>query len=142
MGQIGEIVFALVCNVKETNDAIRWCNTHKVGDVLERDDYKIEILEREYDVLDIAVMLRDSQRNLKTLFSDYDTKIEPWKNLLRRMMNDIPTDKVLDGLIHALQAVVDANGGQYGDKHTIQVQSLWLCAAAKELLDIENQQTD
>lgn len=46
MGQIGEMVFALVCNVKETNDAIRWCNTHKVGDVLEHDDYKIEILER------------------------------------------------------------------------------------------------
>ena len=46
MGQIGEMVFALVCNVKETNEAIRWCNTHKAGDVLERDDYKIEILER------------------------------------------------------------------------------------------------
>lgn len=46
MGQIGETVFALVCNVKETNEAIRWCNTHKAGDVLERDDYKIEILER------------------------------------------------------------------------------------------------
>lgn len=45
MGQIGEMVFALVCNVKETNEAIRWCNTHKGGDVLERDDYKIEIVE-------------------------------------------------------------------------------------------------
>ncbi len=45
MGQIGEMVFALVCNVKETNEAIRWCNTHKTGDVLERDDYKIEIVE-------------------------------------------------------------------------------------------------
>lgn len=45
MGQIGEMVFALVCNVKETNEAIRWCNTHKAGDVLERDDYKIEIVE-------------------------------------------------------------------------------------------------
>lgn len=45
MGQIGEMVFALVCNVKETNEAIRWCNTHKAGDVLERDDYKIEIGE-------------------------------------------------------------------------------------------------
>lgn len=45
MGQIGEMVFALVCNVKETNDAIRWCNIRKAGDVLERDDYKIEIVE-------------------------------------------------------------------------------------------------
>lgn len=45
MGQIGEMVFALVCNVKETNDTIRWCNTHKVGDVREHEDYKIEIME-------------------------------------------------------------------------------------------------
>lgn len=45
MGQIGEMVFALVCNVKETNDAIRWCNTHKGGDVREHEDYIIEILE-------------------------------------------------------------------------------------------------
>ncbi len=45
MGQIGEMVFALVCNVKETNDAIRWCNTHKNGDTFECDDYKIEIVE-------------------------------------------------------------------------------------------------
>jgi len=46
IGQIGEKVFALVYNVKETNDAIRWCNTHKNGDTFECDDYKIEILER------------------------------------------------------------------------------------------------
>lgn len=45
IGQIGENVFALLQNVKETNDAIRWCNTHKVGDVREHDDYKIEIME-------------------------------------------------------------------------------------------------
>lgn len=45
MGQIGEMVFALVYNVKETNDAIRWCNTHKGGDVREHDDYIIEIME-------------------------------------------------------------------------------------------------
>lgn len=95
-----------------------------------------------YDVLDIAVMLRDSQRNLKTLFPDYETKIEPCKNLLRRIMNDIPTDKVLVGLTHALRAVIDANGGEYGDTQAIQIQSLWMAAAAKELLDNENQQTD
>lgn len=45
IGQIGEKVFALVYNVKETNDAIRWCNQHKVGDVREHDDYIIEIVE-------------------------------------------------------------------------------------------------
>lgn len=42
-GKVGELVFAIVNNVKETNDAIRWCNTHKVGDALECDEYKIEI---------------------------------------------------------------------------------------------------
>ena len=45
IGQIGEKVFALVYNVKETNDAIRWCNTHKGGDVREHKDYKIELKE-------------------------------------------------------------------------------------------------
>lgn len=42
-GNVGEAVFPLCQNVKETNDAIRWCNTHKAGDVFECDLYKIEI---------------------------------------------------------------------------------------------------
>lgn len=96
----------------------------------------------DYDILDIAVILRDSQRNLKTLFPDYDEKIAACINLLRRIMLDIPTDKILVGLTHALKAVLDANGGEYGDTHTIQVQSMWLAAAAKEMLDIESQQTN
>ena len=45
IGQIGEKVFALVYNVKETNDAIRCCNTHKGGDVREHEDYTIELKE-------------------------------------------------------------------------------------------------
>ena len=89
----------------------------------------------DYDVLDMAVMLRDAQRSLRKLFPDYETKTEPCRQVLRRMMADIPTDKVLVALTHALQAVVDSNGGEYGDTQKIQVQSLWLTAAAKDLLD-------
>ena len=92
----------------------------------------------DYDVLDIAVMLRDAQRNLRTLYPDYEEKAEPCRQVLRWMMADIPTDKVLVALTHALQAVVDANGGKYGDTQKIQVHSLWLTAAAKDLLDEEH----
>lgn len=92
----------------------------------------------DYDVLDMAVMLRDAQRSLRKLFPDYETKAEPCRQLLRRMMADIPTDEVLVALTHALQAVVDANGGECGDTKKIQVHSLWLTAAAKDLLDEEH----
>lgn len=92
----------------------------------------------DYDVLDMAVMLRDAQRSLRKLFSDYETKAEPCRQLLRRMMADIPTEKVLVALTHALQAVVDANGGENGDTQKIEVHSLWLMAAAKDLLDEEH----
>lgn len=91
----------------------------------------------DYDVLDMAVMLRDAQRSLRKIFPDYEEKAEPCRKLLRRMMADIPTDKVLVALIHALQAVVDANGGKDGDTQKIQVHSLWLTAAAKDLIDQE-----
>ena len=92
----------------------------------------------DYDVLDMAVMLRDAQRSLRKLFPDYEEKAEPCRQVLRRMMADIPTDKVLVALTHALQAVVDANGGEHGDTQKIQVHSLWLTAAAKDLLDEEH----
>ena len=92
----------------------------------------------DYDVLDLAVMLRDAQRSLRKLFLDYEEKAESCRQLLRRMMADIPTDKVLVALTHALQAVVDANGGEYGGTQKIQVHSLWLTAAAKDLLDEEH----
>ena len=45
VGNIGQYVFACVNNVKETNDAIRWCNTHKVGDKFDCDEYTLEIIE-------------------------------------------------------------------------------------------------
>ena len=92
----------------------------------------------DYDVLDMAVMLRDAQKTLRKLYPDYEEKAEPCRQVLRRMMADIPTDKVLVALTHALQAVVDANGGECGDRQKIQVHSLWLTAAAKDLLDEEH----
>lgn len=92
----------------------------------------------DYDVLDMAVMLRDAQRSLRSLFPDYEEKVAPCRQILRQVMADIPTDKVLVALTHALQAVVDANGGKYGDTQKIQVHSLWLTAAAKDLLDEEH----
>lgn len=45
VGKVGECVFAVCQNVKETNDAIRWCNTHKVGDKFDCDAYTLEIIE-------------------------------------------------------------------------------------------------
>ena len=92
----------------------------------------------DYDVLEMAVMLRDAQKNLRKLYPDYEEKAEPCRQVLRRLMTDIPTDKVLVALTHALQAVVDANGGEHGDTRKIQVHSLWLTAAAKDLLDQEH----
>ena len=92
----------------------------------------------DYDVLDMAMMLRDAQRSLRKFFPDYEGKAESCRQLLRRMMADIPTDKVLVALTHALQAVVDANGGEHGDTQKIEAHSLWLMAAAKDLLDKEH----
>lgn len=44
-GKVGERVFPIVNNVKETNDAIRWCNTHNVGDVFDCNEYCMEIVK-------------------------------------------------------------------------------------------------
>lgn len=88
-----------------------------------------------YDILDTVVMLRDAQRSLRSLYHDYYTKSEPCRSMLRRIMNDLPTDNVLEALTHAMQTVVDANGGENGDMNTIRIHSLWLMAAAKDLLD-------
>ena len=45
VGKVGEHVFALTKSVKEMNDAIRWCNTHNVGDTFDCDLYTLEIKE-------------------------------------------------------------------------------------------------
>jgi len=93
------------------------------------------------DILDLATTLRDANRSLRRLFSDYDERAEPCRQILRRLMDDIPTEKPLVALTAALQAVVDSNGGEYGDTHTIQVHSLWLTAAAYDLVCEEQPKT-
>ena len=45
VGHVGEKVFVICQNVKETNDAIKWCNNHKLGDKFDVDDYSMEIVE-------------------------------------------------------------------------------------------------
>lgn len=93
------------------------------------------------DVLDMAVILRDAQRSLRSLFPDYDEKIKPCHEILRKKKADIKNDNTLVALTHALQDVVDANGGQCGNTQRIQIQSLWMTAAAKDLLDEEQAQS-
>lgn len=44
VGSLGQHVYKLTKSVNEMNDAIRWCNTHKVGDVFENDAYKLELV--------------------------------------------------------------------------------------------------
>ena len=82
------------------------------------------------DILDIAVLLRDSNRSLRHLYPDYEEKSEPCRDVLRRIMQDSGKG-VLPALTYALQAVVDNN---LSDTHYIQIQSLWLTAAATDLL--------
>lgn len=82
------------------------------------------------DILDIAVLLRDSNKSLRHLYPDYEEKSEPCRDVLRRIMQDSGKG-VLPALTYALQAVVDNNPS---DTHYIQIQSLWLTAAATDLL--------
>ena len=45
VGTVGSAVFALTKDVKETNDAIKWCTMHEIGDKFDCDDYSMEIVE-------------------------------------------------------------------------------------------------
>ena len=47
IGSIGQHIYRLTNKVSETNDAIRWCNNHKVGDTFDCDTYSMEIKEIE-----------------------------------------------------------------------------------------------
>lgn len=44
IGGLGQYVFGATGSVNETNDAIRWCNKHGVGERFECDEYVIEII--------------------------------------------------------------------------------------------------
>lgn len=35
VGTVGSAVFALTKDVKETNDAIKWCTKHEIGDTFD-----------------------------------------------------------------------------------------------------------
>lgn len=43
-GSLGHNVFDVTKNVNQMNSAVRWCNSHGVGDVLDDEKYKIEII--------------------------------------------------------------------------------------------------
>lgn len=43
-GSLGHHVFDVTKSINEMNSAVRWCNNHGAGDVLEKDDYTIEII--------------------------------------------------------------------------------------------------
>lgn len=45
IGNIGELVYKVCNSVAETNWAIRWCNKHLVGEILNGDDYTIKLVE-------------------------------------------------------------------------------------------------
>lgn len=78
----------------------------------------------------MAVLLRDANRSLRTLFPDYEEKAEPCRDVLREIMQETGKD-VLPALTVALQRVVDNNPD---DQQRVQVHSLWFTAAATDLL--------
>lgn len=43
-GSLGHHVFDVTKSINEMNSAVRWCNVHGVGDVLEKDGFKVEII--------------------------------------------------------------------------------------------------
>lgn len=47
IGSIGQHIYRLTNKVSETNDAIRWCNSHKVGDTFDCEIYSMTIKEIE-----------------------------------------------------------------------------------------------
>lgn len=44
ISDIGELVYRYVKDVKKTNNAIRWCNIHNVGDVFDCESYSLKIV--------------------------------------------------------------------------------------------------
>lgn len=45
VGTVGSAVFALTKDVKETNDAIKWCTKHEIGDTFDCERYTITLEE-------------------------------------------------------------------------------------------------
>ena len=82
------------------------------------------------DILDMAVLLRDSNKSLRTIFPDYEERSEPCRNVIRDIMQETGKD-VLPALTVALQRVVDRNPD---NQQRVQIHSLWFTAAATDLL--------
>lgn len=78
----------------------------------------------------MAVLLRDSNKSLRTLFPDYEERAEPCRNVIRDIMQETGKD-VLPALTVALQRVIDNNPD---DQWRVQVHPLWFTAAATDLL--------
>ena len=51
IGNIGELVYKVCNSVAETNWAIRWCNKHLVGEILNGDNYNIVLVERDLEIV-------------------------------------------------------------------------------------------
>ena len=45
IGSVGANVFGIVGDTYEMNRAISWCNNHEIGEVFERDEYVIKLVE-------------------------------------------------------------------------------------------------
>lgn len=41
---LGHHVFDITKNVNEMNATVRWCNAHGIGDVLDKETYRVEII--------------------------------------------------------------------------------------------------
>lgn len=50
ISNVGEHVFRIVCDVNEMNRAISWCNHHTIGEVWDRDEYRIELIADSNEV--------------------------------------------------------------------------------------------
>lgn len=84
------------------------------------------------DELDIAVMLRDANMSLRKLFPDYETKVEPVRQIIRSVMERDNKD-VLPALIVCLEASVE--------KGTIDNHGIWFMAAVTDLLGEKHAET-
>ena len=82
------------------------------------------------DAIRMAIMIEDANKHLRKLFPDYDEKVEPCREVLRREMYVLETDNVLKALTEVLKRVQD----KYADSQTATTHTLWFCAAAVDVL--------
>ena len=76
-------------------------------------------------------MLDDANKSLRRLYPDYEEQAEPCRDVIRKIMAELKTDNALNALTEALQRVVN----KYGEGQKCQVYSLWLSAAAVDVIN-------